>query len=128
MYILLNDCFKTLSMSLFGWWVDDEATINTVPFCNALVQVAVATNNEKLRRFVEDDMLPALIRRLCDSLPCTVQRTISMLSLFGWLVADGWCWFVLREEYYWLVGGDWFVLREKYCWLVVDKPSEQVVI
>lgn len=52
MYILLNDCFKTLSMSLFGWWVDDEATINTVPFCNALVQVAVATNNEKLRRFV----------------------------------------------------------------------------
>jgi hypothetical protein len=20
-------------------------------------------------------------------------------SLFGWLVADGWCWFVLREEY-----------------------------
>jgi hypothetical protein len=31
-------------------------------------------------------------------------------SLFGWLVADGWC---------------WFVLREKYCWLVADKPNEQ---
>jgi hypothetical protein len=28
-----------------------------------------------------------------------------MLSLFGWLVADGWCWFVLREEYRWLVAG-----------------------
>jgi hypothetical protein len=40
-------------------------------------------------------------------------------------VADGWCWFVLREEYYWLVDGGWSVLREKYCWLVVDKPSEQ---
>jgi hypothetical protein len=40
-------------------------------------------------------------------------------------VADGWCWFVLREEYCWLVAGDWFVLREKYCWLVADKPSEQ---
>jgi hypothetical protein len=39
-------------------------------------------------------------------------------------VADGWCWFVLREEY-WLVAGGWFVLREKYCWLVTDKPSEQ---
>jgi hypothetical protein len=25
-------------------------------------------------------------------------------------VADGWC---------------WFVLREKYCWLVADKPNEQ---
>jgi hypothetical protein len=46
-------------------------------------------------------------------------------SLFGWLVADDWCWFVLREEYCWLVAGGWFVLREKYCWLVSDKPSEQ---
>jgi hypothetical protein len=26
-------------------------------------------------------------------------------SLFGWLVADGWCWFVLREEYCWLIAG-----------------------
>jgi hypothetical protein len=48
-----------------------------------------------------------------------------MRSLFGWLVADGCCWFVLREEYCWLVAGGWFVLREKYCWLVADKPSEQ---
>jgi hypothetical protein len=24
-------------------------------------------------------------------------------NLFVWLVADGWCWFVLREKYYWLV-------------------------
>jgi hypothetical protein len=48
-------------------------------------------------------------------------------SLFGWLVADGWCWFLLREEYCWLVAGGWFVLREKYCWLVADKPSEQAV-
>jgi hypothetical protein len=50
---------------------------------------------------------------------------MEMYSLFGWLVADGWCWFVLREEYCWLVAGGWFVLREKYCWLVADKPSEQ---
>jgi hypothetical protein len=42
-------------------------------------------------------------------------------------VADGWCWFVLREEYCWLVAGGWFVLREKHCWLVADKPSEQAV-
>jgi hypothetical protein len=39
--------------------------------------------------------------------------------------AGGWCWFVLREKYCWLVVGGWFVLREKYCWLVADKPSEQ---
>jgi hypothetical protein len=48
-------------------------------------------------------------------------------SLFGWLVPDGWCWFVLREKYCWLVTGGWFVVREKYCWLVADKPSEQGV-
>jgi hypothetical protein len=46
-------------------------------------------------------------------------------SLFVWLVADGCCWFVLREKYCWLVAGGWFALREKYCWLVADKPSEQ---
>jgi hypothetical protein len=40
-------------------------------------------------------------------------------------VADGWCCFVLREKYCWLVAGGWFVLREKYCWLVADKLSEQ---
>jgi hypothetical protein len=36
-------------------------------------------------------------------------------SLFGWLVADGWCWFVLREEYYWLVlaGCWWLVCSER---------------
>jgi hypothetical protein len=45
--------------------------------------------------------------------------------MFGWLVADGSCWFVPREEYCWLVTDGWFVLREKYCWLVAGKPSEQ---
>jgi hypothetical protein len=40
-------------------------------------------------------------------------------------VDDGWCWFVLREKYCWLVGNGWFILREKYCWLVADKPNEQ---
>jgi hypothetical protein len=49
-------------------------------------------------------------------------------NLFIWLVADGWCWFVLREKYCWLVADVWFVLREKYCWLVADKPNEQGVV
>jgi hypothetical protein len=38
---------------------------------------------------------------------------LHICSLFGWLVASGWCWFVLREKYCWLVAGAWFVLREK---------------
>jgi hypothetical protein len=49
-------------------------------------------------------------------------------SLFVRLVADGWCWFVLREKYCWLVAGGWFVLREKYYWLVSDKSNEQGAI
>jgi hypothetical protein len=32
-------------------------------------------------------------------------------SLFGWLVADGWCWFVLKEEYCWLIW--WLVYSER---------------
>jgi hypothetical protein len=55
------------------------------------------------------------------------HREIQTCSLFGWLVADGWCWFVLREEYCWRVAGGWFVLRGKYYWLVADKPREQAV-
>jgi hypothetical protein len=27
------------------------------------------------------------------------KEGIKVFSLFGWLVADSWCWFVLREEY-----------------------------
>jgi hypothetical protein len=30
-------------------------------------------------------------------------RVLETKSLFGWLVAYGWCWFVLKEEYWWLV-------------------------
>jgi hypothetical protein len=37
----------------------------------------------------------------------TVEEELELCSLFGWLVADGWCWFVLREEYCWLVAGGW---------------------
>jgi hypothetical protein len=48
-------------------------------------------------------------------------------SLFVWLVAGGWCWFVLRAKYCWLVADCWFVLKENYCWLVADEPNEQGV-
>jgi hypothetical protein len=36
------------------------------------------------------------------------SSSVAGKSLFGWLVADGLCWFVLREEYCWLVAaGCW---------------------
>jgi hypothetical protein len=34
---------------------------------------------------------------------CAGCRRPATCSMFGWLVADGWYWFVLREEYCWLV-------------------------
>jgi hypothetical protein len=27
-----------------------------------------------------------------------IKHRLVQSSLFGWLVADGWCWFVLREK------------------------------
>jgi hypothetical protein len=63
-----------------------------------------------------------ILVRCCVLLLCYQTTT----SLFVWLIADGWCWFVPRDKYCWLVAtSGWFVLREKYCWLVADKPSEQ---
>jgi hypothetical protein len=46
---------------------------------------------------------------------CTCILMSATNSLFGWLVADGWCWFVLREEYCWLVlaGCWWLVCSER---------------
>jgi hypothetical protein len=32
------------------------------------------------------------------------------VSPFGWLVADGWCWFVMREEYCCLLVGCWWLV------------------
>jgi hypothetical protein len=34
-----------------------------------------------------------------------------MSASFGWLVAGGWCWFVVREKYCWLAGGWSLVLK-----------------
>jgi hypothetical protein len=63
---------------------------------------------------------------LCYTVSCKYPHEIdrhASMSLFVWLVADGWCWFVLREKYCWLVAGGWFVMREKYCWLVAKRTG-----
>jgi hypothetical protein len=46
--------------------------------------------------------------------PLKTRSAPSTFSLFGWLVADDWCWFVLREEYCWLVAaGCWWLVRSE---------------
>jgi hypothetical protein len=69
-------------------------------------------------------------RHLCrdsSSVEILLLRLILISGPFVWQVADGWCWFFLREKYCWLVSGGLFVLREKYYWLVADKANEQGV-
>jgi hypothetical protein len=45
---------------------------------------------------------------------CAYGEEFLISSLLGWLVADGWCWFVLREEYCWLVAaGCWWLVRSE---------------
>jgi hypothetical protein len=59
-----------------------------------------------------------------------IEKTLGILISWKvklWACSVGWCWFVPREEYCWLVAGGWFDLREKYCWQVADKPSEHAV-
>jgi hypothetical protein len=51
----------------------------------------------------KDAALKHLIHaHLANGINCPSMQSF---SLFGWLVADVWCWFVLREEYCWLVAG-----------------------
>lgn len=67
-------------MSLFGYFADDEATIEAIPFCRSLICLAAATNDVKLRLFIVNDLLPCLIRRLDNQLQCAIQRLIHKLS------------------------------------------------
>jgi len=50
------------------------------------------------------------------------------LWCFVWL-ADGWCWFAVREKYCWLASGwCWFGVREKHCcWLLTERKGTIVM-
>ncbi|CAL4973536.1 unnamed protein product [Urochloa decumbens] len=72
-YLVSNECFGSLRMSLFGYFVDDTATSRAVPFCRALVCLAVGSNDARLRIFVVDNLLPCLIQSLDNRLPCAIQ-------------------------------------------------------
>uniref|UniRef100_K3YE92 Exportin-5 C-terminal domain-containing protein n=1 Tax=Setaria italica TaxID=4555 RepID=K3YE92_SETIT len=45
-YLLINGCFGRLRMSLFGYWVDDEAATKAIPFCRTLNLVAEYKDRE----------------------------------------------------------------------------------
>ncbi|TVU25224.1 hypothetical protein EJB05_27713 [Eragrostis curvula] len=75
-YLFVHGCFGRLRMSLFGYWVDDVAAIKAIPFCCSLVQFAGVSTVERLRLFVSDELLPSIIKRLHDKLPCAIRHLI----------------------------------------------------
>jgi len=79
-FLLRHDCFGKLRMSLFGYFVDDEAARKALQFCHCLIRLAVSTNDGTLRLLIVNDLLPCLIRRLDNELQCAVQH---LMHRFG---------------------------------------------
>lgn len=71
-FLLLHDCFKRIRMSLFGYFVDDETTMNAIPFCRSLTWLAIS--DMRVRHSIVKDLLPSLIRRLDNQPPCAIQH------------------------------------------------------
>lgn len=67
-------------MSLFGYWVDDEAATKVIPFCRTLVCLAAVSKDGGLRLFVSDELLPSVIKHLDDRLPCAIRHLICKLN------------------------------------------------
>ncbi|KAF0905390.1 hypothetical protein E2562_004367 [Oryza meyeriana var. granulata] len=82
-YLVINDCFGFLRMSLFGYFVDDASTAKAIPFCHALVCLAVGSNDARLRIFILDNLLPCLIQHLDSKLPCAIRSLKFELSSSG---------------------------------------------
>ncbi|KAK3137673.1 hypothetical protein QOZ80_5BG0455620 [Eleusine coracana subsp. coracana] len=72
-YLLHYDCFGKLSMYLFGCLADYQAARKALPFCYALIDVAVTANLEWLHLFLVNEMLPTIIL-LLDDFPCAISK------------------------------------------------------
>ncbi|KAK3120432.1 hypothetical protein QOZ80_9AG0687520 [Eleusine coracana subsp. coracana] len=73
-YLLVHDCFWSLNVSLFGYWVDVEAARDGIHFCSALLRLAGVTKDERLHLFIIDELLPSLIKCIDDELPCAFRK------------------------------------------------------
>ncbi|KAK3140897.1 hypothetical protein QOZ80_5AG0407390 [Eleusine coracana subsp. coracana] len=75
-YLLHYNCFGKLSMYLFGCLADYQAARKALPFCYALIDVAVTADLEWLRLFLVNEMLPTIIL-LLDDFPCAISKLSS---------------------------------------------------
>ncbi|VAH67992.1 unnamed protein product [Triticum turgidum subsp. durum] len=79
-YLLLHNCFGRFSMYLFGCLVDHQATMEALPFFHALIRLAVATDDERLKQFILNEMLPTIVRFSDRSPQSGISRLRSELS------------------------------------------------
>uniref|UniRef100_A0A453GCW2 Exportin-5 C-terminal domain-containing protein n=3 Tax=Aegilops tauschii subsp. strangulata TaxID=200361 RepID=A0A453GCW2_AEGTS len=73
-YLLLHNCFGRFSMYLFGCLVDYQSAKEALPFFHALIRLAVATDDERLKQFILNEMLPTLVRFDDRSPPSGISR------------------------------------------------------
>ncbi|KAL6640767.1 hypothetical protein ACP70R_021890 [Stipagrostis hirtigluma subsp. patula] len=78
-FLLYHNCFGRLSMYLFGCLADYKAAKKALPFCYALIRIAIATKTEWLNQFIINEMLPIIILLLGD-LPCVISELSSSLN------------------------------------------------
>lgn len=67
-------------MYLFGCLVDHQATMEALPFFHALIRLAVATDDERLKQFILNEMLPTIVRFSDRSPQSGISRLRSELS------------------------------------------------
>jgi exportin-5 len=61
-------------MYSLGCLVDYQAAEKALPFCHALVQLAIATNHERLKQFILNEMLPTITLLLGDDLNSAILK------------------------------------------------------
>ncbi|CAL4915250.1 unnamed protein product [Urochloa decumbens] len=66
----INDSVLRLISYIFGYWTDGVARTIAVPFCHRLIQLATVTHSNELISYVNDDIIPNVIRSL-EIKPCS---------------------------------------------------------
>uniref|UniRef100_A0A453EWL0 Exportin-5 C-terminal domain-containing protein n=1 Tax=Aegilops tauschii subsp. strangulata TaxID=200361 RepID=A0A453EWL0_AEGTS len=64
-----------ITVEVFSW-TDSEAVTKVIPFCGALIHLAVATNRAELRQFVGNDLFSSIIQGLSVELNAVVSAEL----------------------------------------------------
>ena len=64
-----------ITVEVFSW-TDSEAVTKLIPFCGALIHLAVATNRAELRQFVGKDLFSSIIQGLSVELNAVISAEL----------------------------------------------------